>query len=90
VKPRELLTLQEVADDLLITYEQARRLCSKGRLASINVGTSDARHQYRVRRDTLEAFKRNEKQGSVKDEIGGVRVSLAAMNAGEQQAEALQ
>jgi excisionase family DNA binding protein len=84
MKPRELLTLDEVAAQLGVSYEQARRLCSKGRLASINVGTSDDRKQYRVRRDTLEAFMRNEQQPSVKDELAGVRVSLAALNAHEQ------
>jgi excisionase family DNA binding protein len=84
MKPREVMTLQEVADELAISYEQARRLCSKGRLPAINVGTSDGRKHYRVRRDTFETFKRNEQQPSVKDEISGVRVSLAALNAGEQ------
>jgi excisionase family DNA binding protein len=84
VKPRELITLQEVADELAISYEQARRLCRTGRLASVNVGTSDGRRQYRVRRDTLEAFKRNELRPDVKGEIEGVRVSLDALHGAEQ------
>jgi hypothetical protein len=57
----ELLTLSEVAAELRVSPEQVRSLCTSGALPFIVVSPpgKDRVHR-RVRRETLEHFKRNE------------------------------
>ncbi len=62
--PDELLTIDEVAAELKIGYETARQLTVKGRLAFVAVGSGSSRNLRRVRRDTLESFKRAELRSS--------------------------
>jgi hypothetical protein len=80
----QLLTLEQVAADLKVNPETARRLCISGRLPWVNVGTSDTRPIRRVLASTLRAFKANERRASIKLHAANIRQTSAAMRMVEQ------
>ena len=80
----DLLTTEEVASELRISDEAARKLMTSGKLAFVQVTAGERRMTRRVRRDTLEAFKRNEQRATFRDELRGVRETVSAMASVEQ------
>jgi hypothetical protein len=79
-----LLTLDQVAADLVVNPETVRRLCISGRLPWVNVGTSDTRPIRRVLASTLRAFKANERRAAIKLHAANIRQTSAAMQAVEE------
>jgi hypothetical protein len=79
----DLLTLEQVAADLVVNPETVRRLCISGRLPWVNVGTSDTRPIRRVLASTLRAFKANERRAAVKLHAANIRQTAAAMQSVE-------
>lgn len=75
---KDLLTTEEVADELTISVESARKLMTSGQLAYVIVTVGRQRQTRRVLRSTLEAFKQNEQRAGVRDEVQDVRQTLAA------------
>jgi hypothetical protein len=75
----ELLTLDEVAARLKISPETARKLCVTGKLAWVPRGTGSSRQFRGVRRDTLEAYMRNERHGAVKQQMDQIKQTFGAM-----------
>jgi hypothetical protein len=65
----ELLTLDSVALQLKVSVETARKLCVKGRLPWVPVGTGESRHLRRVRQSTLDAYVRNERRQETRTEV---------------------
>lgn len=57
--PDQLETLDTVAAELSVSYEQARTLTIRGKLPYVDVGTGKKNKCRRVRRADLDAFKRN-------------------------------
>lgn len=53
-----LLTVKDVADELVISLEQARRLIRRGDLPAMNIATS-GRPNYRVSRAALDQYLRD-------------------------------
>jgi excisionase family DNA binding protein len=51
-----MLTPDEVAEQLRITAEQVRNLIRKGRISAINVGTGSKRPLYRISPKALDEF----------------------------------
>lgn len=82
--PDELHNLVTVARRLKVSREQARRLCTSGRLAFITVGIGKDRNAYRVLSSTLDAFMRDERRMGVKQELRSVRETLGAMSGVEE------
>jgi len=52
---QRMLTVVGVADELVISIEQTRRLIRRGELAAVNIGTS-RRPNYRVSRAALDQY----------------------------------
>lgn len=80
----DLLTIDEVATELKVSYESARQLTISGKLPYVSVTPGKQRETRRVRRDTLDAFKRAEKRSRVADEMRHVRNSGIALGLVEQ------
>lgn len=54
-KTAQMLTVKDVADELAISVEQARRFIRRGELAAVNLA-SDRRPSYRVSRAALDKY----------------------------------
>ena len=55
--PEEVLTAQQVADELKVHIGRVYKWIQDGELAATDLGSS-ARHNYRINRSDLEDFKR--------------------------------
>jgi excisionase family DNA binding protein len=70
-----LLTLSEAAAELRVSRETVRKLTASGRLPFVPVGTGSARLCRRVRRETLERFKRQERRDAFEELIERAKLS---------------
>lgn len=81
----DLLTTDEVAAELRISAEAARKLMTRGLLPYVTVTVGQQRQTRRVRRATLDAYlEREQRGGSVKVELQRVRETRAALAAVEE------
>jgi excisionase family DNA binding protein len=55
---RRMLTVADIADELVLSVEHVRRLIRRGELAAVNIATS-GRPNYRVSRAALEKYLRD-------------------------------
>jgi excisionase family DNA binding protein len=68
--PEEVLTAQQVADELKVHIGRVYKWIQDGELIATDLGTS-ARHNYRINRSDLEDFKRRRRTGQrVQDNEG--------------------
>ena len=82
--PVELLTLDHVAAELVVSRETARQLCVTGRLPFVDVGTGRDRTMYRVLRTTLDAFVKNERRVGAAVQMEQIRQTCDALRAVEE------
>ncbi len=78
----KLLTLDQVAAELQVSYETARQLTVKGRLEYTNAGTGEVREVRRVSRDALDRFKTGERRAGMKQEFADARSFVRAGQGG--------
>jgi excisionase family DNA binding protein len=83
IDTNDLLTLSEAARELRVSHEQVRSLCIAGSLPFVVVSPpKSGKIHRRIRRETLERFKRNERLPGVESElrqISSVARKLAAV-----------
>jgi len=68
--PEEVLTAQQVADELKVHIGRVYKWIQDGELAATDLGTS-ARHNYRINRSDLEDFTRRRRTvQKAQDDVG--------------------
>lgn len=79
--PDQLETLDTVADELSVSYEQARTLTIRGKLPFVDVGTGVKNKCRRVRRADLDAFKRTTQRDASDQQFEAAR-AIASVSSG--------